>query len=122
MPLTEMTEILAAKSPRRKGSSGLKITLKPFERIEIGGLTLVNGWTESSTFSIEGIAPVLRQANTIQEDRADTALRQVYLRLQKLYLRRDGATIEILFRSGRAPAGGDAGGCAGRRQGWQGDR
>ena len=93
MPLTEMTEILAAKSPRRKGSSGLKITLKPFERIEIGGLTLVNGWTESSTFSIEGIAPVLRQANTIQEDRADTALRQVYLRLQKLYLRRDGATI-----------------------------
>ena len=53
MPLTEMTEILAAKSPRRKGSSGLKITLKPFERIEIGGLTLVNGWTESSTFSIE---------------------------------------------------------------------
>ena len=94
MPFTEMTATLADKTSRRKPSSGLKITLKPFERIEIGALTLINGWTEASTFSIEGLAPVLRQANTILEDRADTSLRQVYLRLQKLYLRRDGATIE----------------------------
>ena len=43
---------------------GLKITLKPFERIEIGPLTLTNGWIEPSTFLIEGIAPVLRQANS----------------------------------------------------------
>uniref|UniRef100_E6VEN1 Flagellar FlbT family protein n=1 Tax=Rhodopseudomonas palustris (strain DX-1) TaxID=652103 RepID=E6VEN1_RHOPX len=96
MPLSETTPMSVARTPRgsRKASSGLKITLKPFERIEIGGLTLINGWTESSTFSIEGTAPVLRQANTILEDHADTSLRQVYLRLQKLYLRRDGATLE----------------------------
>lgn len=96
MSPSETTPTSAARTPRgsRKASSGLKITLKPFERIEIGGLTLINGWTESSTFSIEGTAPVLRQANTILEDHADTSLRQVYLRLQKLYLRRDGATLE----------------------------
>lgn len=96
MPLTEMTPAAAARMPRaaRKAASGLKITLKPFERIEIGALTLINGWTESSTFSIEGIAPVLRQANTIREDLADTSLRRVYLCLQKLYLQRDGATLD----------------------------
>ena len=73
---------------------GLKITLKPFERIEIGPVTLINGWIEPSTFSIEGIAPVLRQANFMPDERADTTLRQVYLCLQKLYLRRDGTTTE----------------------------
>jgi flagellar biosynthesis regulator FlbT len=72
---------------------GLKITLKPFERIEIGPLTLTNGWLEPSTFLIEGIAPVLRQANTLLEDQADTSLKQVYLCVQKLFLRREGATI-----------------------------
>ncbi len=96
MALPEMKLAAAMLPPRaaRKPPSGLKVTLKPFERIEIGALTLINGWTESSTFSIEGFAPVLRQANTMLEERADTALRQVYLRLQKLYLRRDGATLE----------------------------
>lgn len=95
MALPEMRLAAAVMPPRaaRKGSSGLKVTLKPFERIEIGALTLINGWIESSTFSIEGIAPVLRQANTMLEERADTPLRRVYLRLQKLYLRRDGATL-----------------------------
>lgn len=73
---------------------GLKITLKPFERIEIGPVTLINGWIEPSTFSIEGTAPVLRQANFMPDERADTTLRQVYLCLQKLYLRRDGTTTE----------------------------
>ncbi|MCK7472629.1 MAG: flagellar biosynthesis repressor FlbT [Rhodopseudomonas palustris] len=58
---------------------GLKITLKPFERIEVGPVTLINGWIEPSTFSIEGTAPVLRQANFMPDDRADTTLRQVYL-------------------------------------------
>jgi len=71
---------------------GLKVTLKPFERIEIGPLTLVNGWIESSTFLIEGPAPVLRQANSILEDQADSCLKQVYLCVQKLFLQRDGAT------------------------------
>ncbi len=73
---------------------GLKITLKPFERIEVGPVTLINGWIEPSTFSIEGTAPVLRQANFMPDDRADTTLRQVYLCLQKLYLCRDGITTD----------------------------
>ena len=96
MALPDLKFAAAVMPPRaaRKASPGLKVTLKPFERIEIGALTLINGWTESSTFSIEGVAPVLREANTMLEDRADTPLRQVYLRLQKLYLRRDGATLE----------------------------
>lgn len=71
---------------------GLKVTLKPFERIEIGPLTLVNGWIESSTFLIEGPAPVLRQANSILDDQADSCLKRVYLCVQKLFLQRDGAT------------------------------
>jgi len=96
MTVTEMLQTGAAAKKRttRGASSGLKVTLKPFERIEIGPLTLINGWTESSTFSIEGLAPVLRQANFMPEDRADTSLRQVYLCLQRLYLRRDGTSIE----------------------------
>uniref|UniRef100_Q07I16 Uncharacterized protein n=1 Tax=Rhodopseudomonas palustris (strain BisA53) TaxID=316055 RepID=Q07I16_RHOP5 len=77
---------------------GLKITLKPFERIEIGPLTLTNGWLEPSTFLIEGIAPVLRQANALLEEQADTNLKQVYLCLQKLFLRRAGATLELYHR------------------------
>jgi len=70
----------------------LKVKMMPFERIFIGATTVTNCWSEPAKFTIEGAAPVLRQAHAMLEERADTTLKRVYLCVQKLYLGRDGAT------------------------------
>ncbi|NVN88145.1 MAG: flagellar biosynthesis repressor FlbT [Rhodopseudomonas sp.] len=70
----------------------LKVKMMPYERIFIGATTVTNCWSEPAKFTIEGSAPVLRQAHAMLEERADTTLKRVYLCVQKLYLGCDGAT------------------------------
>ncbi|MFT3940209.1 flagellar biosynthesis repressor FlbT [Rhodopseudomonas sp.] len=73
----------------------LKITLKPFERIAIGSMTLTNGCEKDSTFTISGSAPVLRQANMMRAECADSCLKKAYLCLQNLYLEQGDATVDM---------------------------
>jgi flagellar biosynthesis regulator FlbT len=75
----------------------LKIKMDPFERIFIGTTSVTNCWSEPAKFTIEGNAPILRQASTMLEERADTPLRQVYLCVQKLYLGDEAATLAQYF-------------------------
>jgi flagellar biosynthesis regulator FlbT len=75
----------------------LKIKMDPFERIFIGTTAVINCWSEPAKFTIEGTSPILRQASTMLEERADTPLRQVYLCVQKLYLGDDSVTLDHYF-------------------------
>jgi len=75
----------------------LKVKMMPYERIFIGSTTVTNCWSEPAKFTIEGCAPVLRQAHAMLEERADTTLKRLYLCVQKLYLGCDGATSAQYF-------------------------
>ena len=63
----------------------LKIELKPFERLLIGGTAIRNG-SRRSSFVIETVTPFLRESDIILESEADTACKRLYLTLTVMYL------------------------------------
>jgi flagellar protein FlbT len=64
----------------------LKMTLKPQEWLMVGGTRVVNISDEAAEFRINGAGPVLRQAHTLCEADADSAVKRVYLSVQMAYL------------------------------------
>jgi flagellar protein FlbT len=52
----------------------LKITLKPGERMVIGGAVLTNGNSASCDLIIENKTPILRQKDILTEEKADSQL------------------------------------------------
>lgn len=63
----------------------LKITLKPHEKVIIGGAVITNG-TSSSQLRIENNVPILRQSDILTEQEATTPCRRVYLAIQLMYI------------------------------------
>lgn len=63
----------------------LKITLKPSERMIIGGAVITNG-SKGSSFVIENKVPVLRQSDIMNEKAANTPSRRIYLAVQLMYV------------------------------------
>ncbi len=63
----------------------LKITLKPDERMIIGGAVITNG-SKGSSFVIENKVPILRQSDIMSEKTADTPCRLIYLAIQLMYV------------------------------------
>ena len=60
---------------------GLKITLKPRERMIIGGAVVTNGETKCDLI-IENKVPLLREKNILSEEDADTPGRRIYFVIQ----------------------------------------
>ncbi len=63
----------------------LKITLKPNERMIIGGAVITNE-NKGSSFIIENNVPVLRQSDIMSEKAADTPSRRIYFAIQLMYV------------------------------------
>lgn len=63
----------------------LKITLKPHEKVIIGGAVIKNG-ASSSQLQIENNVPILRQSDILTEQEATTPCRRVYLAIQLMYI------------------------------------
>jgi flagellar protein FlbT len=64
---------------------GLKISLKPDERIIIGGAVLKNG-SARSDFVIENSVPILRGKDIMSLTDADSPCRRVYFSIQLMYV------------------------------------
>jgi flagellar protein FlbT len=64
----------------------LKITLKPGERMVIGGAVLTNGNSASCDLIIENKTPILRQKDILTEEKADSPCRRVYYAIQLMYV------------------------------------
>jgi flagellar biosynthesis repressor protein FlbT len=64
---------------------GLKLTLKPNERVIIGGAVITNGNTVTR-FTIENTVPVLRRKDIMAAQEADTACKRLYLTVQLIYI------------------------------------
>lgn len=65
----------------------LKITLKPNEKLIIGGAVLRNG-PGKCEFIVENNVPILRQNSILSPKDADTPARRIYLAIQLMYVDR----------------------------------
>lgn len=64
----------------------LKMTIEPQDWFMIGNTKVMNIHPDQAKILIDGSAPVLRGAHFLETDQADTAAKQVYLAVQRLYL------------------------------------
>ena len=64
----------------------LKITLKPHEKMIIGGSVLTNPNNSSCDLVIENKIPILRQKDIMNEDAADSPCRRIYFVIQLMYI------------------------------------
>lgn len=75
----------------------LKLTLKPHEKVIIGGAVIQNG-TSTTHFRVENNVPVLRQADILTEAEATTPCRRIYLAVQLMYIdERNSADLHPLY-------------------------
>ena len=63
----------------------LKLTLKPHERIIVGGAVIKNG-ASSSHFMVENSVPILRQTDIMSESAANSPCKRIYFAIQMLYI------------------------------------
>ncbi len=63
----------------------LKLTLRPHEKIIIGGAVIRNG-NKHAEFLVENSVPILRQKDIITEANADTPARRIYFVVQLMYI------------------------------------
>lgn len=66
----------------------LKLTLKPYERLILGGAVITNGSTKAE-FIVENSVPILRYKNILSPKDADTPAKRIYFAIQLMYV--DGA-------------------------------
>lgn len=71
---------------------GLKITLKPHERMIIGGAVITNGNTKCD-LNIENKVPLLREKNILKEKDANTPGRRIYFVIQLMYIDEENLTV-----------------------------
>lgn len=65
----------------------LKITLKPGEKVLLGGVLLTNG-PHASSFTVENEVPILRAKDLMSERAADTVCKRIYYTIQAMYFDR----------------------------------
>lgn len=63
----------------------LKLTLKPHERLVIGGAVITNGPTKTE-FVVENKTPILRHKHIIGARQANTPAKRIYLAVQLMYV------------------------------------
>lgn len=64
----------------------LKITLKPSERMILGGAVVTNGSSGSCDLIVENKVPILRQKDILSEEKANSPCRRIYLSVQLMYI------------------------------------
>jgi flagellar biosynthesis repressor protein FlbT len=67
---------------------GLKIELKPGERVMLGECVITNH-DQRTRLLVEGSAPILREKDIMTESRADTPAKRIYFAVQLMYISKD---------------------------------
>jgi flagellar protein FlbT len=75
---------------------GLKIELKPGERVMLGDCVITNH-DQRTRLLVEGNAPILREKDIMTESRADTPAKRIYLAVQLMYTSKNPATYHELY-------------------------
>jgi flagellar protein FlbT len=69
----------------------LKITLKPHERLIVGGAVITNGSTKCDLL-IDNKVPILRQKDIMSENEANSPCRRIYFVIQLMYVDEENLT------------------------------
>jgi flagellar protein FlbT len=77
---------------------GLKVELKPGERVIIGDCVVTNH-DQRTRLLIEGSAPILREKDIMTAERANSPARRIYLAVQMMYTSRDPRTHHEIYFS-----------------------
>jgi len=77
---------------------GLKVELKPGERIIIGDSVITND-DQRTRLIVEGNAPILREKDIMTAQAADTPCKKIYLAVQMMYLSKDPRAHHELYFS-----------------------
>jgi flagellar protein FlbT len=64
---------------------GLKITLKPGERMIIGGAVITNGGGKTNLI-VENTVPILREKDILSTENANSPARRIYFAIQLMYI------------------------------------
>jgi flagellar protein FlbT len=64
----------------------LKITLKPNEKMIVGGAVVTNGNSKNTNLIIENNVPVLRQKDILSEKDATSPCSRIYFLIQLMYI------------------------------------
>ncbi len=64
---------------------GLKITLKPSERMIIGGAVITNGGTKTNII-VENSVPILREKDIMSVEKASSPACRIYFAIQLMYI------------------------------------
>jgi len=64
----------------------LKITLKPHEKMILGGAVITNGNSAGCHLIVENKVPILREKDILSENQADSPCRQLYFIVQLMYI------------------------------------
>ena len=78
---------------------GLKIELKPGERVILGDCVITNS-DQRTRLLVEGTAPILREKDIMTATRADTPAKRIYLAVQLMYTSKNAATYHELYQAG----------------------
>ena len=73
----------------------LKITLKPGERIVIGGAVITNGSNHKCDLLVNNNAPVLREKDILTERDATTPCSRIYFTIQLMYIDHENRKVHI---------------------------
>src|SRR5258708_13760792 len=80
----------------REAFVGLKIELKPGERVMLGDCVVTNH-DQRTRLLVEGNAPILREKDIMTESRADTPAKRIYLAVQLMYTSKNPASYHDLY-------------------------
>lgn len=64
----------------------LKLSLKPGERMILGGAVVKNGASSTCELLIENRVPILREKDILTEEKADSPCRRIYYVIQLMYI------------------------------------
>ena len=70
----------------------LKITLKPNEKMIVGGAVVINGNSKNTDLIIENNVPVLRQKDILSEKDATSPCSRIYFLIQLMYIDEENLT------------------------------
>jgi flagellar protein FlbT len=79
-----------------EASVGLKIELKPGERVMLGECVITND-DQRTRLLVEGSAPILREKDIMTESRADTPAKRIYFAVQLMYISKDPTAHHELY-------------------------
>ncbi len=74
------------KSPVWEKQWHLKITLKPNEKMIVGGAVITNGNIKNTDLIIENNVPILRQKDILSEKDATSPCSRIYFLIQLMYI------------------------------------